>query len=573
MKLIVLRIFNIMKINTLYGLSKIYLLVILLAGLIASVAELIFLGTILSWPFFQLILSLLGISFVLKVKKGGRFFRLLCLFVILPIVSYLTLNFITDVLSTLLSRDYISNQNSARLTKIIQLSYYYLVPINFMIAYKYEILDQPKNGGKVYVPEILSLVVQVLLFGIPTLIVLSSVFGFQLTSILATSGVLAAVIGLAIQANLSNMLSGVFVNIERPFSPNEWVTIDDKTGVVTDVTWRSTRIRTFENTEVTIPNELVASSVITNWSRNDKERMSEGFHIFNTLSFHPKHDPQHISQLLQNALKKVKPVDGRTELDLQWVKFTDVNEYGLKFAIAFDCLDRKLKNSQQNIVLLEVHKTLQHAGIGMSVGRLSTILEEDAGFHALKSNSREPEDFQPEFYGEFNPYNEAIKNKVLLQKVPIFMSMNESEINIISENCKRVHFNSNDVIIKQDDPGDSLFIIADGVVSVQLNQPSGKGLIVSKLGVGDFFGEMSLMTGEPRTANVIAESPTVALSVEKSVIKEVFSKNPRVSDLISDILARRKVALDQIKLTSKEELQTTKNIALEIKNAIVKFLS
>ena len=166
MKLIVLRILNIMKINTLYGLSKIYLFVILLAGLIASVAELTFLGTILSWPFFQLILSLLGISFVLKVKKGGRFFRLLCLLVILPIVSYLTLNFITDVLSTLLSRDYISSQNSARLTKIIQLSYYYLVPINFMIAYKYEILDQPKNGGKVYVPEILSLVVQILLFGI-----------------------------------------------------------------------------------------------------------------------------------------------------------------------------------------------------------------------------------------------------------------------------------------------------------------------------------------------------------------------------------------------------------------------
>ena len=75
MKLIVLRMLNIMKINTLYGLSKIYLFVILLVGLIASIAELTFLGTILSWPFFQLILSLLGISFLLKVKKVDRFFR------------------------------------------------------------------------------------------------------------------------------------------------------------------------------------------------------------------------------------------------------------------------------------------------------------------------------------------------------------------------------------------------------------------------------------------------------------------------------------------------------------------
>ena len=199
------------------------------------------------------------------------------------------------------------------------------------------------------------------------------------------------------------MLSGVFVNLEKPFSPNEWVTIDDKIGVVTDVTWRSTRLRTFENVEITIPNEVVASSVITNWSRNDSERMSEGFHIFNSFSFHPKHDPQHISQLLLNALKKVKPADGRDHLSLQWVKFVDVDEYGLKFVIAFDCLDRMLKNSQQDVVLLEVHKTLKHAGISMSVGRLSTILEEDAGFHALKPNSRIPEDFDPEFYGKFNP--------------------------------------------------------------------------------------------------------------------------------------------------------------------------
>jgi branched-chain amino acid transport system substrate-binding protein len=301
--------------------------------------------------------------------------------------------------------------------------------------------------------------------------------------------------------------------------------------------------------------------------------MSEGFHIFNTFSFHPRHDPQHISQLLLNALKKVKPVDGREHLNLQWVKFIDVDEYGLKFAIAFDCLDRMMKNSQQNVVMLEIHKTLQHAGISMSAGRLSTILEEDVGFHALKSNNRIPEHFEPEFYGEFNPYNETIKNKVLLQKVPIFMSMSNEELELISKNCSRVRFNNGDVIIKQNDPGDSLFIIADGVVSVQVEQSSGERQTVSKLGVGDFFGEMSLMTGEPRTADVIAESPTVALDVQKSVIKEIFIKNPKVSDMISDVLAKRKIALEQVKLKSRDQTKETRSIALEIKNAIVKFLS
>ena len=144
---------------------------------------------------------------------------------------------------------------------------------------------------------------------------------------------------------------------------------------------------------------------------------------------------------------------------------------------------------------------------------------------------------------------------------------------MISENCSRVHFNNGDIIIKQNDPGDSLFIIADGVVSIQVEQASGERHNVSKLGVGDFFGEMSLMTGEPRTADVIAESPTVTLSVHKNVIKEIFIKNPKVSDMISDVLAKRKFALEQIKLKSKDQTKEVRNIASEIKEAIVKFLS
>ena len=208
----------------------------------------------------------------------------------------------------------------------------------------------------------------------------------------------------------------------------------------------------------------------------------------------------------------------------------------------------------------------------MSVGRLHTELDHDVGFHALKSH-RTPEDFEPGFSGDFNPYNEAIKNEVLLQKVPIFSSMNHEQIRSIAENCKRVHFKAADLIIKQNDPGDSLFIIADGVVSIQVNQDNGSRVVVSKLGVGDFFGEMSLMTGEPRTANVISESPTVALKVDKKTIKDLFLKNPKVFDLVSEILARRKIALGDISATSAEESKKVKNIAKELKNAIISFLS
>ena len=561
-----------MKLNIFYILSKVFLIIILTTGLFFAFLDLSISRDMTFWSTVQMAFSIFALPVVVKLKGSNRLSQLVSLLIILPIGSYYTLNYISEILSSGAYVYIYFNEDLLLISKIILLSYYFIPSIHLMMAYKYQYLNENRLNSNVKIPEIISLLVEVLLFIIPTLMVLSGVFEFELTSILATSGILAAIIGLAIQANLSNILSGVFVNLERPFSPDEYVSINDISGLVIDVTWRSTRIRTFENTEITIPNEVVASSVINNWSRTDKTNLSEGFRIFNSLSFNPKHDPRHISQLLSNALKKVKPVDGRDQLDFQWVKFSDVDEYGLKFVIGFDCTNGFLKTSQQDVVMLEVHKTLQHAGIRMTVGRLYSLLDADVGLEALQS-SRVPEDFEEQFSAEFNPYNEAIKNKVLLKKVPIFMSMNEDELTLLSESCKRVHFNNSEMIIKQKDPGDSLYIIADGVVSVQLDMENRERKIVSKLGVGDFFGEMSLMTGEPRTANIIAESPTVVINVEKEIIKKLFSNNVHFFDTVSDILAKRKIDLDNIRISDIEDKTKVKNIAIEMKKAIMHFLS
>ena len=319
------------------------------------------------------------------------------------------------------------------------------------------------------------------------------------------------------------MIKGIFVNIERPFSINDWITVNDKTGYVENITWRSTRIRTFENTEVIIPNDIVADSIFTNLSKQDKANMSEGFHIFNKIYFHPSHDPENISKLLYNALKKTKPADGREQLDLQWVRFIGVNEFGLEFVVAFDCTKRILKNSQQTQVMMEIHKTLKHAGIQMSSGKLYASLEKDIGLEALDTH-RDETHYEKRKTGEFNPYNESIKNKVLLEKIPIFMSLSDNDLEEISENAERVHFEKDDYIIKQNDKGDSLYVINDGVVSVYLDNENNEKVFLAKLGVSDYIGEGSLLTGEPRSANVIAETPCIVIKVSKEIIKDIFAQ-------------------------------------------------
>ena len=561
-----------MKVNLLYVLSKISIIAIFAFNFLIEILNLSFIKSGALASLTHLLISVVGIFLIIRIKNYNRSLRLILLIILAPIALYFVISNLM-LFGTISYLPIIFGNNLINIfNTIINIFYYFVPSILLMIVYKYEVLSINEKESNIKVPEIVTFVFQIIIFLIPSLIVLSKEFNFELTSILATSGVLAAILGFAIQANLSNMLSGIFVNIERPFSQNDWITIDDKTGFVIDVTWRSTRIRTFENIEVTIPNEVVANAVIVNWSKNDKERMSEGFHIFNKLHFHPKHDPQHISQLLYNALKKVKPIDGREQLNLQWVRFIGVNEYGLEFAVAFDCTDRLKKNSQQDVVMMEIHKTLKHAGISMSAGKLYSVLDTDVGLKALDTHRLE-EHYEPRKSSEFNPYNESIKNKVLLEKVPIFMSLSNEEIENVAINSERIHFNKDQYIIKQNDEGDSLFIIADGVVSVTVDNDKGEKVTVSKLGVGDFFGEMSLMTGEPRTANIVAEIPCVVLKVYKDTIKNIFSKNPEIYDYVSNILAKRKLVLDKSKDKSLKENEESKKLSIEIKKAIINFLS
>ena len=525
----------------------------------------------LGTTFILLILSSLGILIAIFIQKLSKVNMLTSIFLILPVSSLAILWGIESNLGNILNSYGFGDLLNNLFSDVLVVYYYFILP--FLIIFGHwniRWVDGVKSEKKV--PEVLVAAFQTVLYALPAILVASTLFGIDLTAILTTSGILVAILGLALQPNLSNILSGVFVSLERPFRPNEWITIDDKTGVVLDVNWRSTKIRTFENTEVVIPNELVAKSTLQNWSRPDKEMMSEGFHIFNTMHFHPKHDPKYISTLLQNALSKVTPIDGRQALDLQWVKFIDVDEFGLKFAVAFDCTKRLLKSSQQNLVLTEIHQALSHAGISMSVGRLTSHLDQDVGLNALSDVFRQPTDFDPDIKDTLNPYNETVRNKALLRKVPIFTSLDEKELLSLAKDCSRKSIKASSTVCEEGSEGGSLFILVDGVVSVDKVGANSEGIHIAKLGVGDVFGEMSLMTGEPRSASVKALTNTVVLEIDKEIIRTLFGNNKDFYDNIAHVFAKRKLAMEDIEKSGVNPNEQMADLVTKFKKAMINFL-
>ncbi len=561
------------NINFLFVISKLSIFVIFVLALVAICSSFFEKSDISLAEIAQYILSAVGFLLILKPVRVPRLTRIIIFLTLVPICTYAAL----DILNESLLRNIVALSNidikPDLYLRSIRIAYWYTPTFILMLILKNEFIDRNDLDNVTKIPKLIYIVVQVFIFCVPTLLVLSQVFGFELTGILATSGLITAIVGFALQPNLSNIFSGIFVNIEQPFKPHDWITIGDQTGKVIDVSWRSTRLRSFQNTEITIPNETIAKSIVTNWDRPDKEDMSEGFHIFTTLSFHPHHDPVHISELLFDALKKVRPVDGRPELDLQWVKFTGVDEFGLRFHIAFDCTSRMMKNSQENVVMLEIYKVMRHAGVNMTPGLLQNFLKPDVGLGALEQYTRSHKDFQSTLSDKGNIYNESIKNQVLLKQVPLFSNLDQDQIEIIAETSERLQFAKGQTIIKQGESDNRLFIIADGVVSIELNQADGSKTELGRLGVGEFFGEMALMTGEPRTADASALRSTLLLVVQKQTIKNIFSENNNFYNEMAKVLAERQVKLGEATLLPEEKSEEVNKLANKIGEAIIRFFS
>lgn len=120
----------------------------------------------------------------------------------------------------------------------------------------------------------------------------------------------------------------------------------------------------------------------------------------------------------------------------------------------------------------------------------------------------------------------------------------DAELDALAENAFELTAEPGTTVIRENDVGSSMIIITDGTVAVSVADENGPRTIAT-LGKGDFVGEMSLMTGAPRTATVTAETPITALEIDRPAIQPLITRNPGLFDRFADILEKRRAELDQ----------------------------
>jgi small-conductance mechanosensitive channel/CRP-like cAMP-binding protein len=341
----------------------------------------------------------------------------------------------------------------------------------------------------------------------------------DVTRVFTASVLTTAVIGLALQETLGNIMAGLALQLERDLEIGDWVKIDDKiTGRIREVRWRATTVVTKNGDLVLIPNGVIARSLITNFSRPTTAHRQ-----WITMRVHFRHPPAKVREVVVEAVRAQSFVRADPAPDCILLDFKeDASTYACRYWMD----DFQRDDSSDSAVRSAIWYALHRAGM-------------EIPFPSMNINVTEMNEDR-----EQRKHDEEYARRVdALSRVDVFRALDAEKIDRLARRMRMIIYGPGEVVLRQGDPGDSLYVVRSGSVAVQLGA-HGARKEVATLSAGQFFGEMSLMTGESRSATVVAKSDCECYIVDKEAFQEILDERPELAGVISDILSRRQVVLD-----------------------------
>jgi len=391
------------------------------------------------------------------------------------------------------------------------------------------------------IPTVAKRFVAFIIFILSIFGIIAFVFDERITGLLATSGVFAMIIGLAVQMNISNIFSGIALNIERPFRTGDWVKIGSlPEGKVLDISWRSTRLRSRDNSVRNVPNSIVSDHEITNYCYPN---INYEHHFM--IHVDPSHAPDRVKKIIMDALLSVKEIKNDP---LPFVRFKGTTEFSTMYGVFYSSDQYAIKNQIDEIVWTRVFIHLKRARIHLAMQRHRIYMTNDVPLEE----------------------DETTQSISLLKEIELFKPFSEKDRNFIIERFKHLHYRAGQTIVQQGDVGNSLFIIVEGVVSISLEIENNQKVELGRLGAENIFGEIALLTGETRSASVISLTDTHLLEIGKKDIAPLIEAQPEISKLLGEVLTQRKQMthsiLSNINNPEPENTEIPKRIVSKILN-------
>ena len=356
--------------------------------------------------------------------------------------------------------------------------------------------------------------------------------GFDLTGIVATSAVITAVIGFSLADTLGNIMGGMAMQMEHTINVGDWVRIDQVEGRVKEIRWRQTSIETRDWDTVVFPNSFLMRGRVTLVGRRTGEPRQHRQWVHFNVDF--RYAPTDVIRVVELALC-AEAIPNVAQEPAPHCIVVDFKDSYSSYAVRYWLTDMAAPDPTDSLVRLRIYSALRRADIRLSIPSQSVFVTEETEKRRVRKR------------------DERVGQRVeALKRVDLFSKLTGEERREAAARLKVAPFVRGESLTKQGAEAHWLYIIIEGKAEVQL-AVDGTSEKVASLGEGDFFGEMGMMTGQPRRATVIALTDMVCYRLDKDAFQEIINRRPEIAEDISHILARRNVELEAVREELSEE--------------------
>ena len=364
---------------------------------------------------------------------------------------------------------------------------------------------QPREGrllqdlvvGIIYVGAILSVV--------------AYVFNAPVGTLIATSGVFAIILGLALQSTLADVFSGIALNLSKPYGIGDWLSLGSGIeGKVVETNWRATHLLNGANDLVIVPNSDLAKARLTNLSSPQR---SHGVSL--AVRFKPNRSPSAMVEVMRSVLLSSNSIEPLPEPTVE-AKALDASAVELE--LSFRVRDIAAASAARSEIFDLVYRHAKASSLEFAASAIAG-LDPPAKPDRVDTGSRSPA-------------------RRMLDVISLFASLSVEEKDALAQTMTRRSFRKGEVMAVQGSVPKRLTVMRGGVGTVTRHD-MGRDSELGRLAPGDFFGEGGLLTGAGEPGTIKALTNVVVYEVTQEGLAPLLRDRPSMADELGALLAKR----------------------------------
>lgn len=345
--------------------------------------------------------------------------------------------------------------------------------------------------------KILSDIIAACIYVCSALAIFGFVFALPLQGIVATSGVIAIVVGLALQNTLGDVFSGLSLSVEKPYDVGDVILLEGGAeGEVIQINWRSTHLRNSENDLVIIPHSSMAKMRIQNHSA-----VTARYNGNLSVVVDSRNEPELGFKILKQAAMACPAILEEPPPSVVAIEFKDDR---ITYNIHFSTSSFASADEARSQIMTQLWKRARPGHHSSDAGPIF-------------------------FFGE----------EELVDRLSIFEPLSAEEKQQLRAKVVRRHFKAGERLLMQGVKAESVQFVFYGVIQVTHQGQEARGLKLAKLGPGDSFGKISLLTGMAASATFTALTSGLLLGLRSEDFKPILESRPELAELLSHVVARQ----------------------------------